>query len=104
MAEPAQPRSQKSTISQNDPSLFGGKVPPQNIEAEKSLLGSILLDSTTFPDILEKLKPIDFYHQIHGHIYRAMMNLYERSQPIDLVTLTSELKSMKLLKEVGGAT
>ena len=104
MAEPAQPRSQKSTISQNDPSLFGGKVPPQNIEAEKSLLGSILLDSTTFPDILEKLKPIDFYHQIHGHIYRAMMNLYERSQPIDLVTLTSELKSLKLLKEVGGAT
>ena len=104
MAEPTQPRSQKSTISQNDPSLFGGKVPPQNIEAEKSLLGSILLDSTTFPDILEKLKPIDFYHQIHGHIYRAMMNLYERSQPIDLVTLTSELKSMKLLKEVGGAT
>ncbi|MCG5125615.1 replicative DNA helicase [Candidatus Saccharibacteria bacterium] len=104
MAESAQSRSQKSTISQNDPSLFGGKVPPQNIEAEKSLLGSILLDSTTFPDILEKLKPIDFYHQIHGHIYRAMMNLYERSQPIDLVTLTSELKSLKLLKEVGGAT
>ena len=104
MAESAQPRSQKSTISQNDPSLFGGKVPPQNIEAEKSLLGSILLDSTTFPAILEKLKPIDFYHQIHGHIYRAMMNLYERSQPIDLVTLTSELKSLKLLKEVGGAT
>ena len=104
MAESTQPRSRKSTISQNDPSLFGGKVPPQNIEAEKSLLGSILLDSTTFPDILEKLKPIDFYHQIHGHIYRAMMNLYERSQPIDLVTLTSELKSLKLLKEVGGAT
>ena len=104
MAESTQPRSQKSPISQNDPSLFGGKVPPQNIEAEKSLLGSILLDSTTFPDILEKLKPIDFYHQIHGHIYRAMMNLYERSQPIDLVTLTSELKSLKLLKEVGGAT
>ena len=119
MAESTQPRSRKSTISQNDPSLFGGKVPPQNIEAEKSLLGSILLDSTTFPYILEKLKPIDwtpilhhtqklrwidFYHQIHGHIYRAMMNLYERSQPIDLITLTSELKSMKLLKEVGGAT
>ena len=104
MAEYAQPRSQKSTLSQNDPNLFGGKIPPQNIEAEKSLLGSILLDSTTFPDILEKLKPIDFYHQIHGHIYRAMMNLYERSQPIDLVTLTSELKSLKLLKEVGGAT
>ena len=53
MAEPAQPRSQKSTISQNDPSLFGGKIPPQDIEAEKSLLGSILLDSTAFPDILE---------------------------------------------------
>ena len=65
MAESTQPRSRKSTISQNDPSLFGGKVPPQNIEAEKSLLGSVLLDSTTFPDILEKLKPIDFYHQIH---------------------------------------
>ena len=67
MAEPAQPRSQKSTISQNDPSLFGGKVPPQNIEAEKSLLGSILLDSTTFPDILEKLKSPNSWTYLSRH-------------------------------------
>lgn len=80
-----------------------GRVTPQDLEAEKSLLGAILLDDTVFPDILEKLGPNDFYDKKHGAIFRAMANLYEHSQPIDLLTLTAELKAQKLLKEIGGS-
>ena len=81
-----------------------GRITPQDTEAERSLLGAILLDDTTFPDILEKLSPKDFYDKKHGSIFRAMTNLYERGQPIDLLTLTSELRNQKLLQEIGGST
>ncbi|MBQ3409830.1 replicative DNA helicase [Candidatus Saccharibacteria bacterium] len=81
----------------------GGRVPPQDIIAEKSLLGSILLSDTVFPDILERLKPADFYDRQHQHIYKAMASLYEKHQPIDLLTITAELRAHKTLKEVGGA-
>ena len=97
-------KPRKKTISQNDPELFGGRIPPQDIEAERSLLGAILLDDSAFPDILEKIKPIDFYEKKHGAIYRGMMSLYEHNQPIDLLTLTSELRNLKLLKDIGGAS
>ena len=80
-----------------------GRITPQDLEAERSLLGAILLDDTSFPDILEKLKPADFYEKKHGSIYRAMVTLYEHNQPIDLLTVTSELRSQKLLKEIGGS-
>lgn len=96
-------KSKKKTISQNDPELFGGRIPPQDIDAERSLLGAILLNDSAFPEVLEKIKPIDFYEKKHGTIYRAMMSLYEHSQPIDLLTLRSELNNQKLIKEVGGA-
>ena len=56
-------KSRKKTISQNDPELFGGRIPPQNIDAERSLLGAILLDDSAFPETLEKIKPIDFYEK-----------------------------------------
>lgn len=80
-----------------------GRIPPQDINAEKSLLGAILLSDTSFPEILELLRPSDFYEKRHGQIFRGMSSLYEKSRPIDLLTLTSELKGLKILKEVGGA-
>ena len=86
-----------------------GRLMPQDLEAERSLLGAILLEESSgqkagsFPDILEKLSDKDFYDKKHGAIFRAMTNLYEHGQPIDLLTLTSELRSLKLLKEVGGS-
>ena len=106
MSEPktTSKKSPQKTISQNDPELFGGRIPPQDLEAERSLLGAILLDDAAFPEILEKLKSIDFYERKHGSIFRGMMSLYEHSQPIDLLTLTSELRNLKLLKDIGGAT
>ena len=81
----------------------GGRVPPQNIEAERSLLGAIMIDEGSLPDILMIVKPKDFYEERHQIIFGAMSNLYDSHKPIDLLTLTNELKSLKKLKEVGGA-
>lgn len=84
-------------------SKTGGRIPPQDVTAEKSLLGSILISDAIFPEILESLKPNDFYEISHQHIYQAMVSLYEKHQPIDLLTITSELRAGKLLKIIGGA-
>lgn len=80
-----------------------GRVPPQNLEAEKSLLGAILLSDEEFPTILEILKPADFYDPRHVDIFSGMVSLFDNHQPIDLMTVTSKLKDLKTLKQVGGA-
>lgn len=80
-----------------------GRVPPQDIVAEKSLLGAIMLSDAVFPEVLTVLKPRDFYEQKHALIFQAMLDLYDQHKPIDLLTLTSELKTKKQLKEIGGA-
>lgn len=80
-----------------------GKIPPQDLIAEKSLLGAILLSDEIFPEILEILKPADFYEPANSKIFQGMVSLYEKHKPIDLLTLTAELKSQKTLKTVGGA-
>ena len=80
-----------------------GRIPPQDTEAEKSLLGAILLSDAAFPDILERVKSTDFYEDRHQKIYAAMTALYNNHRPIDLQTMKSELKSEQTLKAVGGA-
>lgn len=80
-----------------------GKVPPQNLDAEKSLLGAVLIDEETLADISEHVTVKDFYDQRHSMIYGAMMRLYEKHQPVDLLTLTDELKRKKELEIVGGS-
>ncbi|MBQ8984342.1 replicative DNA helicase [Candidatus Saccharibacteria bacterium] len=87
----------------NDGNVNGGRIPPQDINAEKSLLGAILLSDENFPDVLEKVKDADFYDKNNSLIYKAMTTLYNTHRPIDLLTLTSELRSEKNLKTVGGA-
>ena len=84
-------------------SSSGGRVPPQDVVAEKSLLGAILLSDSVLPEILTILKPQDFYEERHQIIFGAMMNLYDQHRPVDLLTTTSELKALKKLKQVGGA-
>ena len=81
----------------------GGRIPPQDIVAEKSLLGAIMISDNAMPEILSILKPADFYEKRHEMIFNAMSHLYDQHKPIDLLTLTSELKAKKLLKEIGGA-
>ena len=82
----------------------GGRVPPQDVVAEKSLLGAIMLSNDTLPDILMLIKPRDFYEEKHRIIFQAIVDLYDKHQPVDLLTLTSELKSKKQLKAIGGAS
>lgn len=81
----------------------GGRVPPQDIVAEKSLLGAVLLSDGVLPEILTILRPQDFYDVNHQIIFEAMLNLYDQHRPVDLLTLTAELKSLKKLKQIGGA-
>ena len=81
----------------------GGRIPPQDIEAEKSLLGAILLSDDVMAEILMLLGPGDFYEKRHQAIFQAMSDLYDQHKPIDLRTLTAELKKQKKLKEIGGA-
>jgi replicative DNA helicase len=80
-----------------------GKIPPQNLDAEKSLLGAVLIDEETIADISEHVTVKDFYEKRHGIIYGAMMRLYEKHSPVDLLTLTDELKRKKELDTVGGS-
>ena len=79
------------------------RIPPQNLDAEKSLLGAILISEESLPDITEIVKPQDFYDERHRHIYNAMWNLYERHQPVDLLTVRDELKKKKLTEKAGGS-
>lgn len=89
---------QEVTHSKND-----GRIPPQDIIAEKSLLGAIMISDSVMAEILTILRPRDFYEKRHEIIFDAMSGLYDQHKPIDLLTLTSELKSKKMLKDVGGA-
>ncbi len=81
----------------------GGKVPPQDIVAEKSLLGAIMLADDIIAEILTLLRPDDFYEARHQIIFKSMSDLYDQHKPVDLLTLTAELRAQKKLKEIGGA-
>jgi replicative DNA helicase len=81
------------------------KLPPQNIDAEQSLLGALLIDKDAIIKIGEILTAADFYRtDTHGYIFAAMKNLYDRREPIDLVTLTQELKKQGTYDKVGGTS
>lgn len=80
------------------------KVPPQNIQAEASLLGSILLDAEAMTKIADSLRPDDFYEARHQTIFRAIMSLYEKQRPIDVLTLSEKLESTGELDVVGGSS
>ncbi|MBC7459097.1 replicative DNA helicase [Candidatus Saccharibacteria bacterium] len=80
-----------------------GKIPPQNLDAEMSLLGAVLIDEETLADISEHVKPHDFYDKRHGLVYEAMMRLYEKHKPVDLLTLTEELKKKNDIETIGGS-
>ena len=79
-----------------------GKVPPHDIEAEQAVIGSMLTDQEAAIKSFEVLKQEDFYREDSRIIYSAMLNLYKRGEPIDLITLKSELESMGKFEQVGG--
>ncbi len=78
------------------------RVPPQNIEAEKSVLGSVLLDKDALINVSGWLQPGHFYDDRHALIYQAILDLFDSGLPIDLVTISDRLKKKKILSKVGG--
>jgi replicative DNA helicase len=79
-----------------------GRVPPQSLDAERSVLGGVLLDNAGLNDILELLKPEDFYREAHRKVFEAMCALSSRGEPIDRVTLKNELGALGAYEQVGG--
>jgi len=79
-----------------------GLTPPANLEAEQSVLGAILLRSQALDQVADLLTPADFYRSGHGQIFQAMLDLWGRGEPVDLVTVTALLKERARLEEVGG--
>ena len=79
-----------------------GLTPPANLEAEQSVLGAILLRAQAMDLVADLLTPDDFYRSGHGHIFQAMLDLWGRGEPVDLVTVTALLKERRRLEEVGG--
>ncbi len=80
------------------------RLPPQNIEAEQCVIGSILLRQQAMDKVVHLLKDNDFYKPSHQVIYRAMLNLFDKSEPLDILTLSNALKDNHKLDEIGGPT
>ncbi len=78
------------------------KLPPQSLEAERSLLGALMLDKSAILKVVDFLTPQDFYKGIHQDIYQSMVELFERREPIDLLSLSTRLKEKGHLEEIGG--
>jgi replicative DNA helicase len=84
--------------------LFADRTPPHNIEAEQAVIGAIFLEPQAITSASEILSPDDFYRAAHQKIYEVILTLSEKGEPIDLVTVTSDLQDRKLLEEVGGVS
>ncbi len=79
------------------------RIPPHNLDAERAVLGAILLEGReTLPRVIELLKPSDFYTEAHRMSYQAMLTLFDRGEPVDVLTLTEELRRSEQLQAVGG--
>ncbi|BBZ78566.1 hypothetical protein MANY_39030 [Mycolicibacterium anyangense] len=84
------------------PSEDFGRQPPQDLAAEQSVLGGMLLSKDAIADVLERLRPGDFYRPAHQNVYDAILDLYGRGEPADAVTVGAELDRRGLLRRIGG--
>lgn len=89
-------------MKEKDPSQY--KLPPQNLEAEQSVLGSILLENSAANRVFEILSERDFYSEAHRKVFIVIRDLSEKNEPVDLITLSNALKDKNLLDSVGGTT
>lgn len=81
-----------------------GNVPPHSLEAEQSVLGAMIIDKTAINTAIEILKPEDFYREANKEIFEAINELFNKNEPVDLITLSEELKNRGTLENVGGLT
>jgi len=78
------------------------KIPPQNIEAEQSVLGCLMLDKNAIIKVADILQTGDFYRSVHNTIFETMVELYEKGEPIDFLSMTNRLEEQKVLEDIGG--
>jgi len=95
-------KSSSNNPPPSNPEFKADRLPPQNVEAEQSALGSLMIDKNAIIKVADLIKPEDFYKESHRRIFEAMLNLYERRDPIDLVSLSNRLKEKNQLDEIGG--
>lgn len=81
-----------------------GRIPPHSLEAEQSVLGAMILDKESINTAIERLHPDDFYKGANKEIFEAIISLFNRSEPVDLITLSEELKKRGTLENVGGVS
>ena len=81
-----------------------GKLPPQNLEAEISVLGSMMLEKDAIMKVMELIQDSDFYRDAHKELYKTIINLWDKGEPVDLVTLSNELRKNGNLERIGGVT
>jgi replicative DNA helicase len=99
-------KARSKTIGASDPGLSNyvfGKVPPQARDLEEAVLGAMMLEKDAVAAIIDILKEESFYVESHQHIFKAISNLFGRTEPIDLLTVIEELRKLALLEKVGGA-
>src|ERR671936_2548863 len=89
-------------MAQAAPATQAAPVPPQNLDAEESVLGAMMLSPGAIGAVSEVLSPTDFYRESHAKIYKAALALYGRGDPVDAITLVDELEQRGQLDEVGG--
>lgn len=80
------------------------RIMPNSLEAEQSVIGSMIMDKDAIVTVMEMLSQEDFYHQQYGLLFQAMVELYNAGQPVDLVTLQNKLRSMNVPSEVSSLT
>lgn len=100
----AQNQSGPGPLSIQPSSFSGVRMPPQNVEAEMSVLGSLMLDKDAFNRIADIVKPASFYRDQHRVIFEAMQDLFEKRVPIDVLSTSNRLREKKQLEEAGGIT
>lgn len=98
-----QKRRAENPLPSSEKPQNGGRVPPQSIDAEESVLGSILLDNQAINICLERIRSEDFYKSSHQIVFEAMAKLSDKREPIDIITLGQQLRAMGQLESVGGA-
>ncbi len=96
------PRNKRAAVAAAPPPLPAGVTPPHDLEMEQSVLGAILLRPQVLDQVTDLIGPNDFYRQAHGHIYQAMLDLYNRAEPVDIRTVNDLLKERGHLDSIGG--
>jgi len=101
------PKKKETKPASRKPTKFNlgeARIPPQNIEAEMSVLGSLMLDKNAIIKIADLVRPEDFYKDANKLVYETMLDLYEEREPIDILSLSNKLEEKKQLEKIGGAS